>query len=419
MWQMLCIGCCMWRWSLLFHTRTYLGLTSCISPKPLGYTVDTVHQYGTCDSGTSCGTSNCLASYSTGCRNTGSMIAEHGAPNKQIIVQRNSLNSSMPESSNIGEQLPGEVSSSSSAIPSLNYLAQLPRPHLGSTPYGQVITSCTVPGTLALSFNDGPWLYTSDLLDLLQREDVHATFFVCGGNMAEDQLTGYGHPQLLRRMVTSGHQIGTHTWAHPNLAGISQSEVFRQMYLNEQALVGALGILPTYFRPPYLRWTAETLDIMEELGYHIITLDVDTRDWEGDYDAAEQKFLGALGWGSDSKLVLAHDIHERTVYEFAEWMIDTAKERGYRLVTVGECLGDSVDNWYRSPYTGESWQTGDSRPRTHERRAAYPDESNMPSNLARGGPRAPEYHRQPQTSNSTRTMVVGMLVVFLAVFMFT
>lgn len=360
-----------------------------------------------------------MASYSTGCRNTGLNIAERRTFNKPIIVQRNILNNSVPESSSIGEQQPGEVSSSSSAIPSLDYLAQLPRPQLGSTPYGQVITSCTVPGTLALSFDDGPWLYTLDLLELLQREDVHATFFVCGRNMAEDQLTGYGHPQLLRRMVSSGHQVGTHTWAHPNLAEISQSEVFRQMYLNEQALVSALGILPTYFRPPYLKWTAETLNIMEELGYHVITLDVDTRDWEGDYDAAEQNFLGALGWGSDSKLVLAHDIHERTVYEFAEWMIDMAKERGYRLVTVGECLGDSVDNWYRSPYTGESWNTGDFRPHAHERRAAHPDESKMPSNLAHERPRAPEYHRQPQTSNSARTMVMGMLVVFLVVFMVT
>lgn len=347
------------------------------------------------------------------------MGAEPGAPNKQIIVQRTFLNKSMSELSDIREQQPEEVVSSSSAIPSLDYLAQLPRPQLGSTPYGQVITSCTVPGTLALAFDDGPWKYTSDLLDLLQREGVHATFFVCGRNMAEDQLTGYGHPQLLRRMVTSGHQVGTHTWAHPNLAETSQSETFRQMYLNEQALVSILGVLPTYFRPPYLKWTAETLNIMEELGYHFITLDVDTRDWEGDYDAAEQNFLGALGWGSDSKLVLAHDIHERTVYEFAEWMIDTAKERRYTLVTVGECLGDPVDNWYRSPYTGESWQTGDSRPIAHERRAPYPDKNNMPSNFARERSWAPKYYRQPQTSNSARTVVAGMLVVFLVCFMAT
>ncbi|KAJ4385815.1 hypothetical protein N0V93_010246 [Gnomoniopsis smithogilvyi] len=264
-----------------------------------------------------------------------------------------------------------EPDSTSSELPSLDYLAQLPRPELGSEPYGQVITSCTVPGTLALTFDDGPWRYTSDLLDLLKRKGVRATFFVCGSNMADDQLTGYGHPQLLRRMVTSGHQIGTHTWAHPNLAQVSRAEASRQIYLNEQALVGVLGIIPTYFRPPYLEWSEETLDVMADLGYHVVTLDVDTRDWEGDYDAAKQNYLAALGWGSDSKLVLAHDIHERTVYDFAEWMIDTAMERGYRLVTVGECLGDPLDNWYRSPYTGESWQS-DRSPHTNEKRVVHP-----------------------------------------------
>lgn len=359
-----------------------------------------------------------MASYSTGCRNKSSLIVELGTLNKHITAQHTILNGSVPEPFNIEEQQPEKVGSSSSASPSLDYLAQLPRPHLGSTPYGQVITSCTVPGTLALSFDDGPWLYTSDLLDLLQREGVRATFFVCGRNMAEDQLTGYGHPQLLRRMVRSGHQIGTHTWAHPNLAETSQSEAFRQMYLNEQALVSALGILPTYFRPPYLKWSAETLDVTEELGYHVITLDVDTRDWAGDYDAAEQNFLATLGWGSDSKLVLAHDIHERTVYEFAEWMIDTAKERGYKLVTVGECLGDSKDNWYRSPYTGESWQTRESRRRSHDRRTGYPNESSIPPRLVSEGPRAPKYRRRPETSNSTRRLVVGMLVMFPVFFMF-
>lgn len=332
------------------------------------------------------------------------------------------FNSSAPDSVRTGEQPEGAASDSTlSAFPSLDYLAQLPRPELGLEPYGQVITSCTVPGTLALTFDDGPWRYTSDLVDLLEREGVRATFFVCGSNMAEDQITGYGHPQLLRRMVTSGHQIGTHTWAHPNLAEVSRSETFEQVYLNEQALVGVLGILPTYFRPPYLEWSGETLDVMAELGYHVVTLDVDTRDWAGDYNAAKQNFLAALGWGSDSKLVLAHDIHERTVYEFAEWMIDTAKGRGYRLVTVGECLGDSVDNWYRSPYTGESWQRDESFHEL-EKRAAYPGDGNIPPTLPNKGPWAPEdYHRSDTNVALRRGVhegVAGLLVVLLVLFSF-
>lgn len=352
--------------------------------------------------------------YSTGCHNHGLINAGIYPAKRNISIQGPILDGPVPDWSSTRkpqaasseepdpeESGPGGSDSTSSPFPSLDYLARLPRPRLGSAPYGQVITSCTVPGTLALTFDDGPWRYTSDLLDLLERERIQATFFVCGSNIAEDQLTGYGHPHLLRRMITSGHQIGTHTWAHPDLAWLGRSEATRQMYLNERALVGVLGLLPTYFRPPYLAWSAGTLSVMAELGYHVITLDVDTRDWAGDYDAAKQNFLAALGWGYDSKLVLAHDIHKRTVYEFAEWMIDTAKERGYRLVTVGECLDDPMDNWYRSPYTGGSWQGSELLPTpdapAHDKRAAYAGEGNNK------GPLAPEDSRRTDTSDSART----------------
>ncbi|CAN8101919.1 unnamed protein product [Discula destructiva] len=332
-------------------------------------------QTETCASNDSCAPNVCKLQYSTGCVNQGVLNAELGPYKKDARAETpiddsagttasSTLDKSAtgPEETNVTSEPTTEEPDleDSSPIPgpfpSLDELAALPRPQLGSIPYGQIVASCTVPGTLALTFDDGPWAYTSELLDLLEREHVRATFFVCGSNMAPDQLTGYGHPSLLRRMVESGHQIGTHTWAHPHLPELARSAAYRQMYLNEQALVGVLGLLPTYFRPPYLEYGQETLSVMGELGYHAITLDVDTHDWKGNYDASKQDFLAALGWGSDSKLVLAHDIHERTVSQLAEWMITTAKERGYRLVTVGDCLGDSVDNWYRNPYNGDSWR---------------------------------------------------------------
>lgn len=233
---------------------------------------------------------------------------------------------------------------SPSPFPPLHYVKTLPRPEIGPIPYGQVITSCTVPGTMALTFDDGPWKYTSDLLDLLQREHVRATFFVCGGNMADDQITGYGHPHILQRMLTSGHQVGSHTWAHPDLADLDEDDMLQQLWLNERALIGVLGMLPTYFRPPYLSWDDATLGTLSRLGYHVISIDVDTRDWEGDYHAARQNFREAVGSGTASKLVLAHDIHEQSVYDLAEWMIDEARKLGYNFVTVGECLGDSQRN---------------------------------------------------------------------------
>lgn len=253
-----------------------------------------------------------------------------------------------------GQYHDGKNSDQIKQVP-IGYLEKLPRPHIGSIPYGQVIKSCNVPGTLALTFDDGPWTYTEDLLDLLDSEDVRATFFVCGGNLDWKQITGHGNPYILRRMMTSGHQIGSHTWGHPDLSTISEEQIFEDMYKNEQALISAIGVVPTYVRPPYLSTNAKTLGVMGNLGYHIVNLDLDTHDWAGDYEAAEQSFLDAIQAsdpGSSSHLVLAHDIHEETVHEFAEFMIEEGKAAGYRFVTVGECLGDPARNWYRNRRNG-------------------------------------------------------------------
>lgn len=234
---------------------------------------------------------------------------------------------------------------------------------MGSVPYGELITTCNEPGTVALTFDDGPWEYTEDLLDILRDYEAQATFFVCGGNMGGDgQITDYGHPHLLRRMVSEGHQVGTHTWAHTDLATVDEYGILDQLLFNEQAIVQALGRIPTYFRPPYFSTNDDVLDTVGELGYHVINAGVDTNDWKGDYDAARQAFSQAVqqgSWdGSAGKIVLAHDIHDRTVHELAAYMIEEARNAGFRLVTVGECLGDSEENWYRDPRTGGSWSAG-------------------------------------------------------------
>lgn len=243
--------------------------------------------------------------------------------------------------------------------PSLHWLVNLPRPDLGSVPYGELITTCAEPGTIALTFDDGPWKYTEDLLDILRDRGVEATFFVCGGNMGGDgQITDYGHPHLLQRMVNEGHQVATHTWAHEDLTTVDEYGILDQLLFNEQALVQALGKIPTYFRPPYFSSNEDVLDTVGQLGYHVINAGVDTNDWKGDYEAAKQAFSQAIQqgqWDGTGKIVLAHDIHERTVHELAEYMIDQALNAGYRLVTVGECMGDPEQNWYRDPRNGGPW----------------------------------------------------------------
>ncbi|UZP43637.1 hypothetical protein NXS19_011449 [Fusarium pseudograminearum] len=93
---------------------------------------------------------------------------------------------------------------------------------------------------------------------------------------------------------------------------------------------------------------------MSRLGYHVVDQNVDTKDYENDSPQLIQNSKNRYSAGvstnsaSNQYIVLAHDVHDQTVHNLTSYMIDTARSRGYRLVTVGECLGDPRANWYRT-----------------------------------------------------------------------
>ncbi|KAL7904701.1 carbohydrate esterase family 4 protein [Trichoderma velutinum] len=238
---------------------------------------------------------------------------------------------------------------------STEYIA---RPFSGDVPYGETITECDSPGLVALTFDDGPYEYTNQLLDLLDLYKVKATFFIAGKNRGkgriDDESTGY--PSILRRMRSAGHQLASHTWTHRNLNGVSEKVQRTEMIYNEMAFRNILGFVPTYMRPPFLECGSSSgcLDTMEDLGYHVISTNLDTKDYENDdpvlIQKSKDKFssMQSLDKSSHSYIVLAHDVHYQTVVTLAKYMIETSRARGYKLVTVGECLGDPPENWYRS-----------------------------------------------------------------------
>lgn len=215
----------------------------------------------------------------------------------------------------------------------------------GSVPYGSLITSCTAGGVVALTFDDGPYIYTSSLLDILGRYGAKATFFVNGQNWGEP-ITDPSKQDLLRRMNGEGHQIGSHTWSHPSLSGLSEADITSQMTTLESAISSAIGKYPTYMRPPYFECGGSCPSVMATLGYHIIISNLDTLDWANQGNIQVSKDIFSQNVGSNS-LVLAHDVHPDTVNSLAEHMIVESQNRGLRLVTVGECLGDPAANWYR------------------------------------------------------------------------
>ncbi|QYS98728.1 Carbohydrate esterase family 4 protein [Trichoderma simmonsii] len=231
------------------------------------------------------------------------------------------------------------------------------RPFFGDVPYAETITECDSPGLVALTFDDGPYEYTNQLLDLLDEYKVKATFFIAGHNRGkgriDDDSTGY--PRVLRRMRNAGHQLASHTWTHRNLNGVSEHVQRTEMIYNEMAFRNIFGFVPTYMRPPFLECGSSSgcIDTMEELGYHVISTNLDTKDYENDdpvlIQKSKDKFFSMQSSDETdhSYIVLAHDVHYQTVVTLAKYMIETSRERGYKLVTVGECLGDPPENWYR------------------------------------------------------------------------
>lgn len=79
--------------------------------------------------------------------------------------------------------------------------------HTSNLPFGVSITQCTVPGTIALTFDDGPFIYTAQMLDTLAFHGARATFFLNGQNKGSI----YAFPDLVERIVAEGHQLASHT----------------------------------------------------------------------------------------------------------------------------------------------------------------------------------------------------------------
>ncbi|RJE26488.1 chitin deacetylase [Aspergillus sclerotialis] len=162
-------------------------------------------------------------------------------------------------------------------------VVSIPRPAIGNVPYGQIITSCVNDGDIAITFDDGPSTYTSDLLDMLASYGVRATFFIVGNNGNNgviDQVAQWTSD--IQRMNSEGHQVASHTYTHPDLMTLTSAARRDQMYQNEQALFNVFGKIPTYMRPPYLAFNGDCAADMTALGYHVISTNLDTKDYAND-----------------------------------------------------------------------------------------------------------------------------------------
>ncbi|GKU05563.1 polysaccharide deacetylase family protein [Fusarium langsethiae] len=215
-----------------------------------------------------------------------------------------------------------------------------------AVPVGTPITSCTVDKNIALTFDDGPFDYTNELLDQLKKYGYKATFFLNGNNWGN--INDY--KSVVQRMINEGHQVGSHTYSHPDLATISSSEIRTQMTRLEADFLNIIGKYPTYMRAPYFSYGSNSLPVMKTLGYHVIGADVDTLDWEYNTPDETDKALKLFKQGTTAlrTISLFHDVHSNTVRNLIPKVLDAVKRSTRIPVTVGQCLGDPASNWYKT-----------------------------------------------------------------------
>jgi peptidoglycan-N-acetylglucosamine deacetylase len=204
------------------------------------------------------------------------------------------------------------------------------------------------PGLVALTFDDGPDpVWTPRMLDILKAEHVPATFFVIGEY-------GQANPDLIRRIVNEGHDIGNHTYSHPNLGEVPSWITDLELTATQRLIESLTGRSTKLFRPPYYGDSEpetpnelEPLVRAEQLGYITVGLHIDPDDWRrpGIDEIVKRTVDGVTNPNATDEtrgeVVLLHDgggDRSETVAALPQ-IIEQLRAKGYRFVTVSELAG--------------------------------------------------------------------------------
>ncbi len=181
---------------------------------------------------------------------------------------------------------------------------------------------------VAITFDDGPCEYTPEVLDILEKYNAHATFFVIGERI--NSTTS----KYLKREVEMGCEVGNHTHSHVDLARVSLSTFKQEIAKGNKAIKDATGKEPTLIRPPYGDITPERKKMIEQTQ---IYWNKDTRDWD---DKDTEKLVNyVLNNTQDGDIVLMHEIHKTTV-DGVERIVKGLQDQGFELLTIDE-IADS------------------------------------------------------------------------------
>lgn len=205
---------------------------------------------------------------------------------------------------------------------------EVKKPEVKPEQIGQSQTS-TPQKVIALTFDDGPHKRVTDLiLDVLQKHQVKATFFVLGQNVAS-------LPLVVQRMHEQGHEIGNHSWSHRNLTKLSVEELDKEMTDTNEQIYNVIGQYPTLYRPPF---GAINDQVKEAVSMTPVLWNIDTLDWQ--HKTPAKTLENVKKQAKDSSILLMHDIYEES-YEALDSVITYLEQQGYQFVTISELIQGS------------------------------------------------------------------------------
>jgi len=193
---------------------------------------------------------------------------------------------------------------------------------------------------IALTFDDGPYgTTTAQILDILEKENVPATFFLIGKNVLL-------HPDQVRREVADGDVIGNHSFSHAtNLAIISSSSLRADISRAQTIITQTSSRIPHLFRPPYSRTSSGMIKEVTSEGYIMSGWNIDPRDWDNS-NSSSTVIFNVLNYIKPNGVIIFHDGHEKgtnysreNTIEALPFIIDTLKKDGYTFVTMDRMLG--------------------------------------------------------------------------------
>jgi len=210
----------------------------------------------------------------------------------------------------------------------------------------QFYTQCKNQNHWALTYDDGPTQFADDILDLLKQNDIKATFFLVGNMYIPTSSPDWA--RIVKRMYNEGHVVASHTFSHNDLTGMGAQQIKEDMQKLEDAVFNAVGVRPAFMRPPYGSGNGNqnVMNTLKDFGMTAAcTWLVDPKDWDngGDIQYAKQ-VLGQLnGQGVITLNHLQYNGATRQgILDLAKAEIELMKSKGYKAVTMEECLGMSA-----------------------------------------------------------------------------